>query len=92
LIEAITEEFINKEGHVFLINFLSNYADYERRLAGIKCLLVCSELIPDINILMDRGIMDLLLYIIRNENDNPLNIRETCFDIIGHICKDNQEN
>ena len=64
LINIIPEHFNQREGNSVLISFLSNYSDYERRISVLKCLLNCSEF-DDAKIdFSEKGIMDILLYII----------------------------
>lgn len=40
----------------------------------------------------DKGIVDILLDIIQNQKDNPLDMRETAFNIISNISHDCRAN
>ena len=40
----------------------------------------------------DKGIIDILLDIIQNSRENPLDMREMSFNIISNICKDCRAN
>lgn len=40
----------------------------------------------------DKGIVDVLLDIVQNSKENPLDMREMSFNIISNICKDCRAN
>jgi hypothetical protein len=40
----------------------------------------------------DKGIIDILLDIIQNSKENPLDMREMSFNITSNICKDCRAN
>lgn len=40
----------------------------------------------------DKGIIDILLDIVQNSKDNPLDMREMAFNIISNIAKDCRPN
>lgn len=40
----------------------------------------------------DKGIIDILLDIVQNSKDNPLDMREMAFNITSNICKDCRAN
>ena len=75
-----------------LIQFLSTYNDYERRLACMKALLNTSTYEYFKREFAEKGIMDILLDIVQNQKENPLDLRELAFNIISNICKDCRAN
>lgn len=75
-----------------MISFLSSFTDYERRSACLKALLNCTEFDFFKLDIAEKGIMDILLDIIQNTAENPLDLRETCFNIMSNICKDTRPN
>lgn len=77
-----------------MIQFLSSYSDYERRLACMRAILNTSTYEGFKKDFAERGIMDVLLDIVQNSKDNPLDMREIAFNIIANIshnCRENQK-
>ncbi len=75
-----------------MINFLSVYTDFERRGACLKALLNCSEYDYFKQEFAERGIVDILLDIIQNSIENPLELWELSFNILSNICKGVRQN
>ena len=92
ILPLIPEHFHAINGHVILIQFLSAYSDYDRRIACIKALLNTSTYDYFKTDFADKGIIDILLDIVQNSKDNPLDMRETAFNIISNISKDCRPN
>ena len=92
LVPLIPEHFHARDGHSILIQFLSAFNDYERRLSCLKVLLNTSEYDFFKKDFADRGIMELLLDIIQNTKENSLDLRELSFNIVSNICKDTRPN
>lgn len=77
---------------MILIQFLSAFNDYERRIACMKALLNTSTYDYFKKDFADKGIIDILLDIIQNSKENPLDMREMSFNITSNICKDCRAN
>lgn len=92
LLPLIPEHYHSINGHVTLIQFLSAYNDYERRIACMKALVNTSTYDYFKIDFADKGIIDILLDIIQNTKDNPLDMREIAFNIISNISKDCRPN
>lgn len=92
LLVLVPEHFHALGGHVTLIQFLSTYNDYERRITCMKALLNTSNYDSFKKDFADKGIMDILLDIVQNSKENPLDMREIAFNIIANISKDCRPN
>ncbi len=73
---------------------MSAYNDYDRRIACMKALLNTSNYEYFKKEFAEKGIMDILLDIVQNVKENPLDMREMAFNIISNIskqCRPNQK-
>ena len=92
IIPLVPEHFRQIGGHVILIQFLSAFNDYERRISCMKALLNTSTYEYFKKDFAEKGIVDILLDIVQNGKDNPLDMREMAFNIISNICKECRQN
>lgn len=92
LVPLVPEHFHARDGHSTLIHFLSTFNDYERKHSSLKALLNTSEYDFFKRDFADRGIMEILLDIIQNQQENSLDLRELAFNIVSNICKDTRVN
>jgi len=92
LLTLVPEHFHELCGHQTLIKFLSSYNDYERRQACMKAILNTSTYDAFKKDFAKQNIMDVLLDIVQNSKDNPLDMREIAFNIIANISKDCRDN
>jgi hypothetical protein len=92
ILPLVPEYFHKIGGHVTLIQFLSAYNDYDRRTACMKALLNTSTYDFFKIDFADKGIIDILLDIVMNSKENPLDMREMSFNIISNISKDCRPN
>lgn len=68
------------------------YSDYERRIACMKAILQASNFEFFKANFHNSGLQDVLLEIIKSGTDVHLDLRETAFNILSNICKDNRDN
>lgn len=71
---------------------METYTDYKRQMACMRALLQASKYEIFKKDLNNSGLIDVLIGIIEQGVDVNLDLRESAFNIISNLCRDNREN
>jgi hypothetical protein len=92
LLPLIPEYIHSLNAHQYFVKMMQVYTDYERRMACMKAILQASTFEFFKANFHNSGLIDVLLDIIKSGTDVHLDLRESAFNILSNVTKDNRDN